>query len=84
MKKIIPSLFFVGLSTLMLGGCTNSEVGTAVGGAAGAGLGYAVSGGSALGTVIGGGAGALLGNSIGQQQDRNYYYYNHRYHPRYY
>lgn len=78
MKKII-STFFVGcLSAFLLVGCTNTEVGTGVGGAAGAGLGYVVTGGSAVGTVIGAGAGALVGNSIGQNQDRRAYY-NHRY-----
>jgi hypothetical protein len=79
MKKIISTLCVISLSTFMLGGCTNTEVGTGVGGAAGAGLGYAVTGGSALGTVIGAGAGALVGNSIGQEQDRRAYYYHHRY-----
>ncbi len=81
MKKTIATLIFLG-STTMIGGCTNTEVGTSVGAAAGAGIGYAVSGGDALGTVIGAGAGALVGNSIGRSQDRYYYggrYYGHRY-----
>ncbi len=84
MKKTISAVCVVGLATFMLGGCTNTEVGTTVGGAAGAGLGYAVSGGSAVGTVIGGGAGALIGNSIGQQQDRAYYYNRGYYNNGYY
>ncbi len=78
MKTTIPMFFFLSVSAALMGACTNTEVGTGVGGAAGAGIGYAVSGGSALGTVIGAGAGALVGNSIGQEQDRrryNYYYY---------
>ncbi|MDP1602571.1 MAG: glycine zipper domain-containing protein [Legionella sp.] len=79
MKKTLPVVLFIGLSTTFLGGCTNTEVGTVAGGAAGAGIGYAVSGGSALGTVIGAGAGALIGNSIGQSQDRRDYYYRDRY-----
>lgn len=57
--------------------CTNTDIGTATGGAAGAGLGYAVSGGNPVGTVVGAGAGALIGNSIGQAQDRpDFYGYN--------
>ncbi|AUH71900.1 Surface antigen [Legionella sainthelensi] len=83
MKKIIAPLFFISLSVFMLGGCTNTEVGTGVGGAAGAGIGYAATGGSALGTVIGAGAGALVGNAIGQQQDRQYYYRHRYYRPGY-
>lgn len=79
MKKIISTFFVIGLSTTILGGCTNTEVGTTVGGATGAGLGYAVSGGSGLGAVVGAGAGALIGNSIGQEQDRRAYYYSHPY-----
>lgn len=74
MKKIIATLFLLGISTTMLIGCTNTQVGTTLGAAAGAGVGYAVSGGSALGTAIGAGAGALVGNSIGQDQDRRAYY----------
>lgn len=83
MKKIISTLLVVSLSSFMLGGCTNTEVGTTVGGAAGAGLGYAVSG-SPWGAVIGGGAGALIGNSIGQNQDRRAYYNSRYYNDRYY
>ena len=79
MKKIISTLCLISLSTFLLSSCTNTEVGTTVGGAAGAGLGYAVTGGSAVGTVIGAGAGALVGNSIGQDQDRRDFYYHHRY-----
>ena len=74
MKKITTTLFFLGVSATFLGGCTNTEVGTTAGAAAGAGIGYAVTGGDALGTVIGAGAGALIGNSIGQDQDRREYY----------
>lgn len=78
MKKSLPIVFALGLSAVGLVGCTNTEVGTVAGGAAGAGLGYAISGGSALGTVVGAGAGALIGNSIGQNQDRrNYYRYRY-------
>ncbi|HAT7031124.1 TPA: hypothetical protein JAN94_02535 [Legionella pneumophila] len=83
MKKIIPTLFFIGISTTMMVGCTNTQVGTAVGAAAGAGIGYGVSGGSALGTAIGAGAGALVGGAIGQEQDRREYYYYSGY-PYYY
>lgn len=84
MKKIIGIAFFASLSAFSLSSCTSSQVGTGVGGAAGAGLGYAVTGGSALGTVIGGGAGALLGNQIGQEQDRRDYYRRNYYRNGYY
>lgn len=70
------------VSSALLTGCTNTQVGTAVGGAAGAGIGYAVTGGNAVGTVIGAGAGALIGNSIGRSQD--YRYYRGRYNYYYY
>jgi hypothetical protein len=83
MKKIIVPLFLISLSAGILGGCTNTEVGTTVGAGAGAGIGYAATGGSAVGTVIGGGAGALIGNAVGQDQDRRYYYSNRYYRPGY-
>jgi hypothetical protein len=82
-KKIIAPLFFVSLSVGTLGGCTNTQVGTGIGGAAGAGLGYAVSNGSAVGTVVGTGAGALVGNAIGQRQDKRAYHYQYYNHPGY-
>lgn len=66
------------LTTLLLAGCTTTQVGTSIGGGAGAGLGYAVSG-SPWGAVIGGGAGALIGNQIGQNQTRRNYYRNGQY-----
>lgn len=74
MKNKLSIALSAGLLTMVLGGCTNTEVGTVAGGAAGAGIGYAVSGGSGLGTAIGAGAGALIGNSIGRDQDRREYY----------
>jgi outer membrane lipoprotein SlyB len=73
MKKYILSLLIIGSATLFGTACTSTEVGTVGGAAAGAGIGYAVSGGTALGTVIGAGAGALIGNQIGQSQERRYY-----------
>lgn len=79
MKKTLPVVLFLALSTPFLEGCTNTQVGTALGGAAGAGIGYAVSGGRPIGTLIGAGAGALLGNSIGQDQDRRAYYNRYYY-----
>ena len=75
MKNKLSIALSAGLLTMVLGGCTNTEVGTVAGGAAGAGIGYAVSGGSGWGTAIGAGAGALIGNSIGRDQDRRDYYY---------
>ena len=83
MKKIIGTIFFLGASALMISSCSNTQVGTATGAAAGAGLGYVATGGSALGTVVGAGAGGLIGNSIGQDQDRRAYY-NSRQYPGYY
>lgn len=71
MKTLILSSLVVG--SVMLAACTNTEVGTVVGGATGAGLGYAVSGGSGVGAAIGAGTGALIGNRIGYDQDRYYY-----------
>ncbi len=67
------TLLAIGLATFTLTACTTTQVDTSIGGAAGAGLGYAVSGGSPWGAVIGGGAGALIGNQIGQNQERRYY-----------
>ena len=77
MKKIIKGLVFISALTLI--GCTSTQVGTTAGGAAGAGLGYAVSGGTPLGTVIGGGAGALVGYEVGKSQEPKYYRDNGRY-----
>jgi hypothetical protein len=68
MKKIITAVFCVGVGAIGLTGCTSTQVGTTTGAAAGAGLGYAVSGGNAVGTVIGAGTGALIGNAIGQRR----------------
>ena len=53
------------LSVVILGlnACTQNQVGTTAGGAAGAGIGYAVSK-SAWGAAIGGGAGALIGHTL--------------------
>ncbi|MCL5272073.1 MAG: glycine zipper domain-containing protein [Gammaproteobacteria bacterium] len=79
MKNTIATLILLGSSSLMLISCTNTQVGTAGGAALGAGVRYAVSGGSGLGTAIGAGAGALIGNSIGQEQDRRDYYYGRPY-----
>lgn len=87
MKKIITAVFCLGVGATGLVGCTNTEVGTTTGAAAGAGLGYAVSGGSAGGTLLGAGTGALLGYAVGQSQDNYYYrnaYYGYGgYHPYY-
>ena len=72
MKKLLTVFCFFGCFTL-LAACTPSQVGTTTGAAAGAGLGYAVSGGTALGTTIGAGAGALVGHTVGTSQERRYY-----------
>ena len=55
------------LAVLAVTACTQNQVGTATGGAAGAGVGYAVSK-NAWGTAIGGGAGALLGYELTKGQ----------------
>ena len=75
MKKFIIPLFFMSLITITLNGCTPTQVGTTTGAAAGTGIGYAVSGGSAAGSIIGAGAGALVGYGIGRSQERQYRYY---------
>ncbi|KTD23611.1 Uncharacterised protein [Legionella lansingensis] len=69
MKKLIYVMFFLGLSTMGLVSCTPTQVGTATGAAAGAGIGYAVSG-DAGGALIGAGAGGLLGYAIGREEER--------------
>lgn len=66
----LKSLALAG-SLMFLTACTSSQVGTTLGGAAGAGLGYAVGGG--WGAAIGGGTGALLGYEIGKSQNKRYY-----------
>jgi hypothetical protein len=53
-------LVFFGLNLMA---CTQNQVGTSTGAAAGAGLGYAVTK-SGWGAAIGGGAGALIGNEV--------------------
>jgi hypothetical protein len=54
------------ISMFGLCACTQNQIGTSAGGAAGAGLGYAVSK-SAWGAAIGGAAGALIGNELSKQ-----------------
>ena len=58
------------LCLLLLVGCTKTEMGTAAGGAAGAGLGYTISGGNPWATAAGAGAGALGGYKVGQELDK--------------
>ena len=55
------------MSLLSLTACTQNQVGTSAGGAAGAGLGYAVSK-NAWGAAIGGAAGALIGNELSKNR----------------
>ncbi len=55
------------LAVFAVTACTQNQVGTAAGGAAGAGVGYAVSK-NTWGTVIGGGAGALIGHELTKNQ----------------
>jgi hypothetical protein len=56
----ITALFVI---LLGLNACTQNQIGTGAGGAAGAGLGYAVSN-NVWGAAIGGAAGALVGNKL--------------------
>jgi hypothetical protein len=53
-------LVFLGLNLMA---CTQHQIGTSTGAAAGAGLGYAVTK-SGWGAAIGGGAGALIGHEV--------------------
>ena len=53
----------IGLMVVLFDGCTQNQIGTATGGAVGAGVGYAVSK-NAWGSAIGGGAGALIGHEL--------------------
>ena len=59
--------FTIILAVFAVTACTQNQVGTAAGGATGAGVGYAVSK-NAWGTVIGGGAGALVGYELSKGQ----------------
>lgn len=74
MKKTIGLILIIGLSASFLPACSNTGVGTVAGGAAGAGIGYAVSGGNAVGTLVGAGTGAVIGNTVGQEEDMANYY----------
>lgn len=64
MKKI-NLLIIISFLSVTLSACTNEQVGTAVGGASGAALGYAITD-NAAGAAIGGAGGALIGNQIGK------------------
>ena len=63
MNAPLSKIVAVFLMLLGLNACTQNQIGTGSGGAAGAGLGYAVSN-SVWGAAIGGGAGALVGNKL--------------------
>jgi hypothetical protein len=56
-------ILFIGFVLMILNACTQNQIGTATGGAVGAGVGYAVSK-NAWGSAIGGGAGALIGHEL--------------------
>jgi osmotically inducible lipoprotein OsmB len=58
LKPLLIGFVFLGLNA-----CTHNQIGTASGGAVGAGVGYAVSK-NAWGSAIGGGAGALIGHEL--------------------
>ena len=63
MKKLIATIFVITLSVGQLTACTRQEVGTGVGAAAGAGLGYAATN-SGWGAAAGAVGGALIGNRL--------------------
>lgn len=67
MNKIMSIMVLISATTLI--SCTSTQVGTTTGGAAGAGVGYAVSGGTPLGTALGAGTGALVGYEVGKSQE---------------
>lgn len=72
MKKHIISGLALILITISLNACqnlTSQETGAIVGGAAGAGIGSAITEDSAAGPIIGAGAGALLGSEIGRRYE---------------
>ncbi len=72
MKKHIISILTVVLITISLNACQNlnsQQTGAILGGAAGAGVGSAVTDGGALGPIVGAGAGALVGSELGKRYD---------------
>ena len=66
--KQLQMLAIISVFSLSLLACTNQEVGTGVGAAAGAGIGHAISN-DGWGAAAGAGIGALLGNQIGKSYD---------------
>ncbi len=62
MNFLIKIIFLV-LTLVGLNACTQNQIGTTAGGAAGAGLGYAVAK-NGWGAAIGGAAGALVGHEL--------------------
>ena len=68
---LIPLLGLSLASTLMLGGCTKQESGTAIGGVVGGALGnqFGKGAGNVAMTAVGAIAGAMIGGSIGQNMD---------------
>jgi len=72
MKKTICHLLGIVLAGSLMVGCanaTNEDIGTAVGGGAGALIGYGINSSNATGAIIGGAAGALLGREVGRRAD---------------
>lgn len=66
MKKLGLILLLLGVVNMV--SCTKQQVGTTTGAAAGAGIGYAASGGTPLGTAVGAGAGGLIGHEVTKNQ----------------
>ena len=65
---------FIGLAISALVGCTDQQVGSALGAAGGAGIGSAITNGDPLGTALFAGAGAMVGDSVARSNRPTYYY----------
>ena len=77
MGKIRIVLIGITLMNIYLSGCSTvsgSTVGSGLGGATGAGVGYAIAPDSAVGPIIGGALGAAAGSEIGQATEQRRYY----------
>lgn len=73
MKKTL----IIGIATMAIAGCTQTEKGAAIGGLGGAAVGTAVTG-DAGGAIIGGVAGATAGALIGNANEPGRCYYRGR------
>ena len=72
MKKHILTILTLVLIIISLNACQNlsrQQTGAIIGGAAGAGVGSAVTRGGIVGPIIGAGAGALVGSELGKRYE---------------